>query len=186
MPDKKPFLLSLFLSFHRWPRRGGGLEGRGTGVNKENSSPVIIVTRRWSWIRKEGAFEGSEKDEHANEPTGWIFSAARYYCYVPAPLPPPGCVCFPATCICKYRVCEHVSLSRRARLRPRIHRGMKREKGRERSILLPARDETKGKLTSAQWFSLLSRNCFQTFVSYRWKRRTMWKETFSFFFFLFS
>ena len=102
---------------------------------------------------------------------------------MPAPLPPPGCVCFPATCICKYRVCEHVSLSRRARLRPRIHhRGMKREKGRERSILLPARDETKGKLTSAQWFSLLSRNCFQTFVSYRWKRRTMWKETFSFFF----
>lgn len=104
---------------------------------------------------------------------------------MPAPLPPPGCVCFPATCICKYRVCEHVSLSRRARLRPRIHRGMKREKGRERSILLPARDETKGKLTSAQWFSLLSRNCFQTFVSYRWKRRTMWKETFSFFFFSF-
>lgn len=105
---------------------------------------------------------------------------------MPAPLPPPGCVCFPATCICKYRVCEHVSLSRRARLRPRIHhRGMKREKGRERSILLPARDETKGKLTSAQWFSLLSRNCFQTFVSYRWKRRTMWKETFSFFFFPF-
>lgn len=63
------------------------------------------------------------------------------------------------------------------------------ERERERdhgSILLPTRDETKGKLTSAQWFSLLSRNCFQScFVSYRWKRRKEGGVTFSFFFFLF-
>lgn len=102
----------------------------------------------------------------------------------PPPSLLPGCVCFPATCICKYRVCEHVSLSRRARLRPRIHLGMKRER---ETILLPTRDETKGKLTSAQWFSLLSRNCFQScFVSYRWKRRKEGGVTFSFFFSFFT
>lgn len=55
------------------------------------------------------------------------------------------------------------------------------------SILLPTRDETKGKLTSAQWFSLLSRNCFQScFVSYRWKRRKEGGVTFSFFFSFFT
>lgn len=55
------------------------------------------------------------------------------------------------------------------------------------SILLPARDETKGKLTSAQWFSLLSRNCFSKFVSYRWKRTEVELSSFfSFFLFFFN
>lgn len=54
------------------------------------------------------------------------------------------------------------------------------------SILLPARDETKGKLTSAQWFSLLSRNCFSKFVSYRWKRTEVELSSFFSFFLFFS